>query len=157
MDRPFGFWVGEREQLIHADRVVEYPRHARRVKSSINICPEQSMIGVLLTVSENIGGWIMALDCVSAHSLRMVNYNNDEGQPVENFRSGDYRHPILRDVDLLVDNFVRLGLNEWQYRYLLATDGAQIRYRVFLPQKKAMVNLGIQALRIHLHLIFLVT
>jgi hypothetical protein len=63
---------------------------------------------------------------------------------VENFNSSDYKHPVLRDVDLVVNSFVKLGLHELRVNYLPANDGSQIKYRTFMPKNKPIANIGKQ-------------
>jgi hypothetical protein len=68
LDKPFGLWVGEKEELLVPERLVDYPRKAR-VTSSINILPELTHMGVLNAVSAFIGDWMLTLDAVKHNRM----------------------------------------------------------------------------------------
>lgn len=121
---------------------MEFPRRAT-VAASISILPNLTHMDTLNVAGNHIGPWIMnVLDSIEKKMTLIEAYgiyllNLDDNEP-----SNEGKHDILRDVDLVMNSLLKIGLPPTRYHYLLANDGAQIRYRVFNAlSSKSTLNL----------------
>lgn len=134
IDRPFGMWAGDKEDMLTAESLSNEIGPTKH--GAVRIVPQQTTMGVFNRSASLIGDWIINLDSGQKDyvgtTLDLIDVNN--------FNSIDYQHTLLRDVDLIVNNFVKLGLDKTREQFLLGTDGAHVKYRVFMPVKKPIAN-----------------
>jgi acylglycerol lipase len=63
LDRPFGLWIGSKDEVFVPDKVLAYAQHASKVidRSQVEIVPGQSHLGILDNAAALIGQWITDL------------------------------------------------------------------------------------------------
>lgn len=136
IDGPFGLWVGENEELLVPEKLINYPKRAN-VPACITVVPGLTHMGMLMHVSEYIADWILTLDTVQLN--HMAEGNMDVHYNAQ-FKSEDYVHPILADISLVLKSYVDLELYKVKSSYLLANDGNQVRYKIFSSSYKPLAN-----------------
>ena len=135
LDRPFGFWVGEKEELLVPERLIKYPQKAK-ILNSVNMLPGLTHMGVFNDCHLHIGNWIMNLETVNTRHLNLA-LNH---QAILSSDNG-CKHSLLRDVDIVIKSYCDLGLNDGKQSFLLSNDGAQIPYRIFTSKNRPLANL----------------
>ncbi|KAI3649756.1 hypothetical protein MP228_005388 [Amoeboaphelidium protococcarum] len=132
IDTQFGFWVGECEEIIVPDKIVNFPKRSS-VRSTVNIIPKASHIDVILQISTTLGEWIEATASRDVPTRKLQagekSPRDDESGPAP------FKHPVLFDYDLVTRTYNDLKLDCGKSSFLVANDGFNIRYRVFMPQQ----------------------
>jgi alpha-beta hydrolase superfamily lysophospholipase len=61
IDRPFGLWIGAKDEVMYPDRIVAFAQRAQKVISTshVEIVPNETHLSILSTIAAKIGPWVI--------------------------------------------------------------------------------------------------